>query len=162
MNPHRVASELFTTLMTLSAVLAVGSLIGGPVLRASCALFNLMAANSKPHLSVPEPTFGKAMAIVLGTLILQLPIDFLVELKLNPGQRPPGGWSFGFLFLRSTLFWLVGVFITSGLVSGLLPTGFGRASLVSLLYNAFLIPIVAFATLLLWILGWSPLGLGPR
>jgi hypothetical protein len=149
------------------AILAfVFLLVGGLVLRAACALFNRMAEGSGKAGRVPVPETGKAMIVVLGCNLLQFPIDFLIDWKLGRGFSRAGDVSIGALLWRAAIFWLVGVFVTSGVLSGGLPTGFGRSTLVSLLYNALLLPLGCLAGVLAWALVraglWYPLVLGGR
>ncbi len=135
-------------------------LISGLILRGACALFNRIAGGSEKAGRVPVPATGKAVVMVLGTNILQFPIDFLIVLKLGMGFGAAARASGGVLVLRVAIFWLVGVFVTSGVLSGMLPTGMGRATLVSLLYSALLFPILVLAGFLAAAAGWHPFAPG--
>jgi hypothetical protein len=145
--------------------LLIGTLIGGIILRAACSLYNKMAGGDKITYGVPEPTFGKAMGIALVILVVQILINFTINLVVGAGAQAAGASGtaaagFNLLGLLGSL--LIGILVMSGLLTALLPTNFGRAILVTLLYQVIFIVVVIIAGALVWAVFGISFGLGGR
>jgi hypothetical protein len=90
--------------------LALGAVIGAVLLRVACAFYNKLAGGKGSPSSVPEPEFGKAMAITFLTALV----------NAVPGFALPS--------------LPVSLLVMAGMNSALLPTTFARGLLVALCY----------------------------
>jgi hypothetical protein len=149
-------------LVGLVVMVAVGTFFGAIFLRAAVALYNQLAARlaggdsppapltgeeawrerlyakmaggARPRGSVPEPGFGKAMGIILLTLLVNAVPGLLIGLVTSAVAEAAGaGGRVGGL-LAPLVSFPVGLLIMAAILSATLPTTFRRAILVTLCY----------------------------
>lgn len=115
---------------------AFGTVIGALFLRAGCILYNNLAGGERSPSGVPEPRFGKAMAIAFVTALVHAVM----------GPQPLSA--------------LAGFLVMAAMISALLPTTFARGIMVSSCY--LLVGIVVVVALAVAFAGFililAPLG----
>jgi hypothetical protein len=114
--------------------LAVGTLIGAVFLRAAVALYNKLAGGASSPGSVPEPSFGKAMWIILATFLAQLVVAGLLTgfSPVSEHWRQAAGENE--VDVVALISFPVGLLVMAAVLSAKLPTTFGRAILVTLCF----------------------------
>jgi hypothetical protein len=119
----------------LVIALLVGTLIGAVFLRAAIALFNKMAGASGPPAGVPEPPFGRAMGITFVTSLVNWVVGFVIGLATGAGAQAAGpDGAKGVNLLAQAASVPAGLLVMALMLTALLPTSFGKAVLVTLLY----------------------------
>jgi hypothetical protein len=122
--------------------LAIGTLIGAVFLRAAIALYNKMAGGASSPSGVPAPAFGKAMWISFATCVAQLVVGLFIGGVTGTGATAPGAGDKGVDVVTQLISLSVSLFIMAAILSGKLPTTFGRAILVTLCYLLIVILVV--------------------
>jgi hypothetical protein len=84
------STKLLAWVATLGLVVVVTALIGGMLLRAAIALFNLLIGGSSAPSRVPVPTLGKAVGIVFLTNLIQAALILVVAWNVGSVSEPPG------------------------------------------------------------------------
>jgi len=123
------------------AIFVVCLLVGTIMLRAACSLFNKLAGESK---RVPEPGFGKAMGIMLVTLLVNVVVGGVLGLLVLAGGAAAGADQRSMQLLINVVSIPIGFLTMAGMLTVMLPTSFGRALLVTLTQYAimFLVGII--------------------
>lgn len=81
-----------------------------------------------PTTAIPEPNFGRACGIMALNVLIQIGIGFAIGIVLG-GAGFRGGDGIGAMQVMNVL---IHFFVVAALCSGMLPTTFGKACLVSL------------------------------
>lgn len=141
---------------------ALGTLIGAVILRASCSFFNRLGASSGS--SVPEPSFGQAMLITFVTTVVNFAASFVVGMMVGVGgaaaaARGGQAAATGINLLAQAISLPITFLILAGMMAAMLPTSFGKACLVALIYIAIVIVIVVIIAVLIAVL-FAPLAMG--
>ena len=114
-------------------VLLFGTLIGAVILRASCALFNRLAGGSDSPNAVPEPSFGKAMAIVFLAFLVKLATAAVIALAASGGHLDAPA-SHSAQQTASVMSSLAAFFALAGASTVILPTSFGKSVVLAITY----------------------------
>ena len=138
------------------AAFVVCLLVGAVVLRAACALFNKLAGQDK---RVPEPGFGKAMGIVVVTLIVNVVVGGVLGLLLAGGGAAAGADQRSMQLLINVISIPIGFLTMAGMLTVMLPTSFGRALLVTLAQYAIMFAIFLVVGLVVFAVALA-LGIG--
>ncbi len=115
---------------TIFAVVFI-TFVGAFLLRVGVYLFNTLAGGDSSSQSVPNPTTGKAIMILLVTFTIQVLAMIIMGIVIHGGVPTHGLIATGakpFVQLISTLLFL---FISALMLAIMLPTTFGRAVLVT-------------------------------
>jgi hypothetical protein len=80
--------------------------------------------------AIPEPTLGRAMGIVLVSVIAILVVT--VPIRLFLGLEAPVGGGDDIFLLAQLITLVLGFVISAGVLAGMLPTSFARGCLVAL------------------------------
>jgi hypothetical protein len=93
-------------------------------------------AGDDPTVGVPEPSFGQAWLISFVTILVNAIVGFIVGLAVGAGVEAAGadGASLGKVALLVSI--PVSFLVFAGMLTAMLPTSFGRALIVTLLYLA--------------------------
>ena len=102
-------------------------------LRAACSLYNKLVGGPSTPTSVPEPSFGQAMGIIFVAWLVNLAVGFVLGMIFAGGAAAVGADRTQ-LMIAQVISIPIGFFVLAGMVTVMLPTTFGRAVLVSLLY----------------------------
>jgi hypothetical protein len=121
---------------------AVGTLIGAVFLRAAVALYNQLAGGASSPFSVPQPTLGKAMWIILAISLAQVIVGSLIGVCTDVGPTAPRARGLGVDVIAELISFPVTFLITAGVLSAKLPTTFGRAIVVTLCYMLIVLLVV--------------------
>jgi hypothetical protein len=113
---------------------AVETLIGAVFLRAAVALYNKTTGGASSADSVPEPAFRKAMRIALNVALAQLVLATGIGLFMAAEPAAPQARGQGPGVVAQASFFVVSFLIMAQILSTMLPTTFGRAVSVTLLY----------------------------
>ncbi len=153
----RAAGALLGSLCILGVIVLVGTLIGGAFLMGACKLFNTMVYKPASRNGVPMPDVSKAMGIIFATMIVNVAVTFGAAFAIGTGTAVLGG-DRGSVDISIQVFSnTVSFFVLSGMLTAMLPTHFGRAALVSLLYYALaIIPAVLILLVAMTVLGNLP------
>jgi uncharacterized membrane protein len=138
------------------AAFVVCLLVGAVILRAACSLYNKLAG---PDKRVSEPGFGKAMGIMVVTLIVNVVVGGLLGLLLAGGGAAAGADQRSLQLLVNVVSIPVGFLTMAGMLTVMLPTSFGRALLVTLLQYAIMIAIGIVVGLVIFVVVLA-LGIG--
>ncbi len=149
-DPARLAGMLVGMACGLGVALVIGTLIGAVVLRAACWLYNSFAGGAKSREAVPQPAFGKAMGIAFVAMLVNLGTSFVVGLIVGGGAAALGRDMSSAQTTAQLVAVPVSFFVLAGMISGMLPTSFGRAALVALLYLAIAIIITVVILIVLF------------
>ena len=133
----------------LGAVLLIGTLVGTAFLMGACKLFNTMVHKPVSKNGVQMPDLGKAVGIVFATIVLNVAITFAIGFALGAGTAVAGGNVETARITTQLASNFIGFFVMCGLLTAILPTSFGRAALVALLYYAFAIIIAVMILLVI-------------
>lgn len=115
--------------------LLIGTVIGAVFLRAAIALFNKIAGASGPPTGVPEPAFTKAMGITFVTSLVSSAVNLIFGLATGAGAAAAGPQAGKGVDMMAQLVSVpIGLIVMAGMLTALLPTSFGKAILVTLLY----------------------------
>lgn len=140
-------SETFTVRFCFFLVTVVaGTLLGPMLLRFAVYLYNKMAGLDSCD-GVREPEFLKALAITILAALIELVSGFLLGGMLGTSA---GATQHQAANLARILSIPIGVFALTAFLVMTLPTSFGRAFLVSLLY--LVMSIVIVSTLLIFVI----------
>ena len=120
----------------------VGTLIGAVCLRAAVALYNKLAGGASSPDSVPQPTLGKAMWIILAILLAQVIVGSLLGLCTDVGPTAPRVRGLGVDGIAEYIAFPVSLLIMVGILAAKLPTTFGRAIVVTLCYMFIVLLVV--------------------
>jgi hypothetical protein len=112
--------------------IALGILIGAVIFRAACALYNKMAGGRGSPSSVPEPSFGKAMGIVLLTTLVNGVVGFGIGMVVGIAGVAVHADQKAVTILAQLVSFPVGILVGGGMNAAMLPTTFGRGILVAL------------------------------
>jgi hypothetical protein len=115
-------------------VVAIASLIGAVLLPATCALYNKIARGRQGPTSVPEPSMGKAMGITFVATLSNAVLAFFILLVMAAVAGAAGARQRNAALMAQLIPLPVSLLVMAGVLSGMLPTTFGRALLVTLLY----------------------------
>jgi hypothetical protein len=129
-------------LCVLAIVAVVGTLIGAVFLYAAVALYNKLAGGASSPDSVPQPTLGKAMWIILAILLAQVIVGSLLGLCMDVGPTAPRARGLGVDGIAELISFPVSFLIMVGVLSAKLPTTFGRAIVVTLCYMLIVLLVV--------------------
>jgi hypothetical protein len=105
---------------------------------------------------VVEPEMGKAMGIVFLTYLVNIVVSFAVGFCLGAGAGAAGAGKAqvqGVSLLANLIALPISLLVLAGMISALLPTTFGKALLISLLYvliGLVIVVIVAVIVVPLW------------
>jgi hypothetical protein len=149
----------------------IGTLIGAVFLRAAIAMYNAMAGGRKSLSSVPEPDFGKAMGITFVTMLVNAVVSFGIGFvigtgaqEIGQGGREPdlvaaaqatGQARRGLDLVASAISFPISLLVMAAMLSGMLPTTFGRAILVTLCYMLIVLLVVGVVFAFFLALGFS-------
>lgn len=142
-------------LLLCSVLFAVGLylLIGAVILRAACAAYNKL---SMPENHVEEPGIGKGMGILFVALLVQGVAVFALGKVLGVGGGIGNGPGFAADRNAQMMTNLIGLplqlLVMAGLLTAMLPTTFGRAILITLLYTVIAVLIFIVIGLLIFVL----------
>lgn len=125
-----VGAALVGIVCGLAIGLPIGLAIGAIILRAACWLYNKMAA---PESAVPDPSFLKAMGIALVAMIVQVIIGFGMGLVLGVAGTAAGMNEQAIQLISAVLGIPVGLFVSAGTFTLMLPTTFLRGLAVAAL-----------------------------
>jgi hypothetical protein len=117
----------------LAIVIVIRTLVGAVILRAAVAIFNKLAAGASSPSSVPEPAYGKAMWIIFAASLAQMVVGALISLRGAGEAAGARGQDVDSVPLLIAI--PVNLLIMAGVLSGKLPTTFGRSFLVTLCYT---------------------------
>ena len=132
-------------LILLFVILLLGTLGGAIVLRAAVSLYNKMAGGPKSPSAVPEPSTGRAIAIVFVATLVNVVLGFVVGLLFAGAQM-------GGLSVTAQLATMpISAFVMAGMLSTLLPTTFQRGILVTLCYLLIALVIVGGIVMVLFL-----------
>ncbi len=112
--------------------IAVATVIRAVFFRIACGFYNKLIGGKASPRSVPEPLFGKAMAIILATTIINVIAGLALGLRFGKGAT----------VLPQLLFPPISLFVMAGVNCALLPTTFGRGRLVALCYLLVLLFVI--------------------
>lgn len=123
--------------------MAIGLLIGGTIglmiaaviFRAAVSLLNKMVEES-----VDEPNFGRSVLIVFVRFIANFAIGFVIGLVgaiLSGGKMDPAAQ-----LVINGIAAIMGIFVSGGIISAMLPTSYGKGLLISILEFAIVMCIV--------------------
>ncbi len=161
-DPARLAQVLAGLLCVLGVALVIGTLIGAVVLRTACWLYNLFVGGAKSRDAVPMPDFGKAMGIAFVAALVNMGTSFVVGLVVGGGMAAMGKDLGAAQSVAQLVAVPVSFLVLAGMISGMLPTSFGRAALVALLYLAIAI-IITVVILVMMVIVFAAIGAGlPR
>lgn len=138
MQGPEVAGALVGMLIGLVCVLTIGTLIGAIILRAACWAFNKLC---QPENRVEEPSFGKSLLMALVSMVAQLVVGFGIGLVFGAGLAAAGFEQWQIQLIVNAISLPVGVLVMAGTITLILPTSFGRAILIALLYLAITIAV---------------------
>ena len=116
----------------LLIVLVLGTLIGALVLRAACWLYNKIAGGPNVAAAVPEPDFGKAVAIVFVSMLVNVMVSMALTFAFGGGfvaRNDPSSQ-----LIQSAISMPISLLVMAGMVTAILPTTFGKGILIALLY----------------------------
>jgi len=113
---------------------AIASLIGAVFLPATCALYNKIAHGPQSPRSVPEPSMSKAMAIMFVVALINEVLAFFIALAIAAIGRASGTYQQNTALMAHLFALPISLLVMSGFLSGMLPTSFGRAFIITLLY----------------------------
>ena len=132
---------------------AIGTLVGAIILRCACWLYNKMVGGPGSEASVPDPSFGQAMAIAFVTMLVQFGLGLVLGIAGLAAQMPPGAVN----LISIPLSYLA----SAAMITAMLPTTFPKGLLVALLYIVICIVLaVVIAVFVALVLGGLMLGLG--
>src|SRR5262245_24340816 len=138
MDPAQLGGAIVGVICAGVAVFALCLLIGAVILRAACSLYNKMAGADK---RVPEPGFGKALGIMVVTLIVNIVVGGVLGLLLAGGGAAAGADQRAMQLLVNVISIPIGFLTMAGMSTVMLPTSFGRALLVTLIQYAIMFAI---------------------
>ena len=138
--PEGAAVGVLVCVLVIGAV--VGTLIGAVFLCAAVALYNKLAGGASSPDSVPQPTLGKAMWIILAISLGQLIAGSLLGLCTDVGPTAPRVRGLGVDGIAELISFPVSFLIIVGILSAKLPTTFGRAIVVALCYMFIVLLVV--------------------
>jgi hypothetical protein len=95
------------------------------------------------------PDVGKAAGIVFGTIVLNMVLSVVIGFTLGAGTAVAGGSMEMATHSAQLASFVIGFLVLAGLLTAVLPTSFGRAALVTLLYYAFATIFVVMILLVL-------------
>jgi hypothetical protein len=133
--------------------LLVGTLVSAIVLRGGVSLYNKLVGGAKSPRAVPEPDMARALFIAFVTSITNAAVGFLVGLVAGSLAAGAGMREGAYGGTAQLVALLLGLPITVGLLSLLLPTTLVRAMLVTLCQLLLLLLIAGFVVLALVIVG---------
>ena len=114
---------------------AIGILLTALFLRLVCSLYNEMAGGAGSSSSVPEPSLGEAMGIAFVVNLVNAILEFVTRMSMDAGTGPLSP-------LVPLIILPVNLSVTAGILSAMLPTTFGRAVLVALVYVVVVVGVV--------------------
>ena len=117
----------------LVIAVAIGTLCGAIVLRTACWLYNKLAGGTGSPSAVAEPGFGKAACISFVTTLVQFGVG--VALSMAGYAAELGDITINCISLPLSLI------VAAGMISGMLPTTFGRGILIALLQVGVMIAV---------------------
>jgi hypothetical protein len=120
------------TLIVLVVLLAVSSVIGGLILRASISLFNRLFAKNHAQATIQEPSVGKAIGITLATLIVNAGAGLLIGTLLGGGAQLAGRGPSYPKVAAGTVSSVLAILSMVVMLALLLPTSLVRAFVVTL------------------------------
>jgi len=132
---------------SLGFVVFFATLIGAVILRAACWLNNTMVGGAKSESGVPEPGLGRAMGIVLVTLLVNGGVGFGVGFLMGASLLQSGMSPLTMQVIVTLIGVPIGFVVMSAMLTAMLPTTFGRAAIVTLLN--YVVSIVVFGGALL-------------
>jgi hypothetical protein len=109
----------------------LGALIGALILRAAIGLYNKMAG---PASSVTDPPFGKALVIVIVTMLANLMSSFMLGLAIGFAGAAAGIDPNRLGVIAQLASIPVGLLVMALMIHVMLPTTFVRGLLVALCY----------------------------
>jgi hypothetical protein len=104
----------------------IATVIGAIILRAACSLYNKIVGGSRAPGAVPDPGFGKAMAIVFVATLVNFVLSFIIGMVGAVGAVHPA--------VVQLICLPVGYLVLAGMTTAMLPTDFPKALLIALLY----------------------------
>lgn len=119
-------------LFGLGVLLAIGTLVGGLLLRAAIGLYNAMAGGAGSSEAVPEPPIDKAMGITFAAVLANVIVGSVVGLVMAAPMATTSDGAGGGGMIHQLVGLPAGLLVMAGMLSALLPTTFGRAVLVTL------------------------------
>ena len=131
---------------------AIGGLIGAVILRAAIAWYNKLQGGPDSEHAVNEPDFGRAFVISVVTAVVNQIAQFSTGFMF--GMSSGSGISDRAIKLWSLIVSIPASFLVmAAILTAMLPTTFGRASLISLLYFVIVLIIIGVIVLLVFAMG---------
>jgi hypothetical protein len=130
-------------LCSLAFGVVLGTLIGGVILRAACALYNKLAGGKRSPTSVPEPLLGKAMGITFVTTLVNAIAGVTIGILIGAGGVAAGADQRWTAAMVQLLAFPVSLLVMAGMNAALLPTTVARGLLVALCYLLVVLFVVA-------------------
>ena len=145
----RAAGTIAGFLCAMGTFLVIGTLIGAVILRTACWLYNTFVGGRKTSRSVPEPDFGKAMGIAFVTWLVNVGVSFAIGFVVGGTAAAMGqARSNAPVAIAQLISIPPSLLVLAGLITAMLPTTFGRALLVALIYVAISLMIAAIIGLI--------------
>jgi hypothetical protein len=119
-------------LPVLVVLLAISSVIGGLILRASISLFNKLFAKNSGGGAILEPSIGKAIGITLATIIVNAGAGLLIGTLLGGEAQLAGRGPSYPKFAAGTVSSVLAILSMVVMLALLLPTSLVRAFVVTL------------------------------
>ena len=117
----------------IAVALIIGTLIGAVLVRASCWLFNKLAGGPGSPNAVPEPDFHKALCIAIAAIVTKIVAALVIALVASGGDLDARA-SEQAQQVASLLSSLIAFLGLAGALALILPTNFGKAILLAVLY----------------------------
>jgi hypothetical protein len=151
-------AELRAFLYVQGIGVAIASLIGAVFLPATCALYNKIAGGRGSPASVPEPSMAKAMGILFAVALINAVLGFFIALVIAAVGSAAGARQQHTTLLAELITFPISLLVMSRLLSVMLPTAFGRALVVTLLYLLIVVLVLGMAAMMVLILGYLGAG----
>ena len=127
------AGAVVGLLLGLACGVLIATLIGAIILRAAVSAFNKL---SQPENQVPEPDFGKAMLMAFVAAIVNGVVGFGIGIVFGTALAAANAPPMQVQLIVQAISLPISLLVLAGTITLLLPTSFGRALLISLLYLA--------------------------
>lgn len=120
-------------LMVLGLMLLFVTVVGAIILRIAASLYNSMFGGKRKSTRVPVPEFGQAMAITLGTTIVNFGVGLVIGFVFGFGGAAAGLQARAMSVPAQLVSIPVSFLVLSAMLSSMLPTTFGKAMVVAVL-----------------------------
>lgn len=148
---HQLQNNLLIFVAVLGAAYLVCLFVGTIIFRAACSLFNKLAGADK---RIPDPSFGKALGIMFVTIIVNGIFGAGAGFVLGAGSVVAGADAKTVQLLSSLVSMPIGLLGLAVMAKFLLPTTFGRALLVGVLFYVIAM-VIGLAVVLGGVLVWQ-------